>query len=81
VRGGKGDDQIGRELKVLRGEMGAPTPILEAEYVQNEDGIDGIRRVPIGEAFDVRFPATQSKEALYGEQGDDLMYGGPVIGS
>ena len=75
MRGGKGDDQIGRALKEGDGFFFG-----DAEYVQDEDDIDGIRRVPNGEAFD-QVLGIQTKEALYGEQGDDLMYGGPVYGT
>jgi hypothetical protein len=78
VRGGKGDDQIGRALTSgISFETGQEALFADAEYVQDEDNIDGIRRVRNGEAFDSDW-GFQTKEALYGEQGDDLMYGGPV---
>lgn len=66
MRGGKGDDQIGRDLFYE-----------DATYEQDDNGI---RRVPIVQTNDF-ITGYQTQEALYGEQGDDLMYGGAVYGT
>ena len=76
MRGGKGDDKIGRKIHIDFENYGY---YVDTEYVRDED-TDLFRR---GEIKRVE-PETygfSTKENLYGEQGDDLMYGGSVYGT